>query len=352
MAEEGKAEQPIIIKKIVKGGGHHGGAWKVAYADFVTAMMAFFLLLWLLNVVTDEKKEALSNYFDPSSTKVSENTSGAGGVMGGLTMSPQGAMVSTVQPISAPARTGTAVNNNSARKSPDGVNKSSKKELKKEAVKEALRKAEQEKFEDAKARIEDAIAKDPDLKDLLKNLIIDMTPEGLRIQIVDEKGRPMFASGSARMLDITKQLVDKVGNVIQELPNEISIKGHTDSSPYGAGATYTNWELSADRANAARRQLSASGINPEKINNIAGKADTELLLPEDPNNARNRRISITLLKEELTNPEGFDKKAEELAAELPDTSDDPDGEYDGETTPPIQVPIGTFRRTPGAVEFP
>lgn len=350
MADEKKNQQPIIIKKIVKGGGHHGGAWKVAYADFVTAMMAFFLLLWLLNVTTDEQKNAISNYFDPTSPKVSQSESGAGGILGGLSMTPQGSMATNVQNISSSQNMASAVNNRSAQKTPDGQQQQSQSaQSTTEKAKEIMRKREQEKFDEAKKLIEDAIKSDPALKELEKNLIVDMTPEGLRIQMVDDQGRPMFASGRADMLPIAQQLISKVATIIKQLPNELSIRGHTDSTPYGSGATYTNWELSGDRANAARRELLANNFPSTRVNNVAGKADTEHLLPEDPTNARNRRISIILLKEELTNPEGFESKAEILAEEEPDLVNE-QGADNNAATP--QVPIGTFRRTPGTVEFP
>lgn len=343
MADEEEELQPIIIKKINKGHGHHGGAWKVAYADFVTAMMAFFLLMWLLNVSTDEQKNAISDYFDPASTKVSESNSGAGGVLGGLTMSPQGAQASNVQPVQATRPQGATSNNSSAQKTPDGQQQKSNKQVTLDKAKEIIRAAEKKKFENAKKLIEKSISDDPNLKDLAKNLIIDITPEGLRIQIIDEKGRPMFAAGSANMLPIAKQLLGKVTGIIKQLPNELSIKGHTDSVPYGAGASYTNWELSTDRANSARRQLLSEGFAPDRVNNVAGKAATEPLLKDDTTNPRNRRISITLLREELTNPEAFAAKAETLADEIPE---------ENANQAPRQVPIGTFRRTPGAVEFP
>ncbi|HOO81357.1 MAG TPA: flagellar motor protein MotB [Alphaproteobacteria bacterium] len=344
VAEEDKVEQPIIIKKIKKGGGHHGGAWKVAYADFVTAMMAFFLLLWLLNVTTEDEKNAISNYFDPTHPKVSSDTSGAGGVLGGLSVAPKGAMVSNVQPITASTPSGSAVNNRSARK--DNL----------EQAKEKLRKQEEERMQSAKAEIEKAIESDPELKELKDQLLIDMTPEGLRIQVIDKEGKPMFASGSARMFEKTRKLLEKVTEVIKKQPNELSVRGHTDSVGYGPEATYTNWELSADRANSSRRVMLESGFPPERINNVVGKADTEHLIKDDPKNASNRRISIILLKEELTNPD-FEKKA---AAALPDirkkTEEEREEEKAGDAY--IEQPtgvfpkMGTFKKTPGAIEFP
>jgi chemotaxis protein MotB len=340
MAKGDESTQPIIIKRIKKGGGHHGGAWKVAYADFVTAMMAFFLLLWLLNVTTDEQKNAISNYFDPTHPKISESESGAGGVLGGLTMAPKGSMASMQQPITPPQ---------TSRVKPAGSqlapseSKNSKKNEAKEKAKEAKRQEEQKKFDEAAQKIKQAIQQTPELAQLAKNLIIDMTPEGLRIQIVDQDGEPMFPSGSAQMFDKTKKLMEKITEIIKPMPNEISVRGHTDSTPYGPDATYTNWELSADRANASRRVILGAGLPADRLNNVVGKADTEPLFAQTPNDPRNRRISIILLKEELTNPEAYESL---------------DGEgFDGESVDDIPEapdgpPVGTFRRTPGKVEFP
>ena len=333
-AEKPGEEPPIIIKKIVKGHGHHGGAWKVAYADFVTAMMAFFLLLWLLNVSTDEQKNAISNYFDPTHPKISEAQSGAGGVLGGLSQNVDGAMAQNAQVLSSPQPSGQAGNSTERNPPQDSAV---------EKAKEEMRKQEEEKFKDAEEKLREAIEADPDLSALAENLIIDMTPEGLRIQIVDKDGNPMFASGSARMFDKTKKLIGKVAEVIQDMPNELSIRGHTDSIPYGPGADYTNWELSSDRANATRRVMKESGIEEGRLNNVMGKADTEHLFPENPTDPRNRRISIILLKEELTNPD-YDKKAEKVAEER--------GFVDSAPKKAPKIPIGTFRRTPGEVEFP
>ncbi|MCB1592343.1 MAG: flagellar motor protein MotB [Alphaproteobacteria bacterium] len=362
MAEAAKKEneQPIIVKKIVQGGGHHGGAWKVAYADFVTAMMAFFLLLWLLNVATDEQKNAISNYFDPTHPKVSQDTSGAGGVMGGLTMSPQGAMASTQNPL-----TPMQVNKERLR----GTDSQSKVNLKKSAKEIAREKEEKKRFKEAEQKLKQAIQKNPELAKLAKNLIIDMTPEGLRIQIVDQEGEPMFPSGSAKMFPKTEALLKQITEVILGMPNELSVRGHTDSVKFGAGASYTNWELSADRANASRRVILDTGMPADRLNNVMGKADTEPLIAEDPSDARNRRITIILLKEELTNP---------LPPEEDEGEDGAEGTVDGEggagaedenpfgegfnedgtedtgepgERPPMR-PIGTFRKTPGAVDFP
>lgn len=290
MSEENNSgEQPIIIKKIVKGGGgHHGGAWKVAYADFVTAMMAFFLLLWLLNVTTDEQKNAISNFFDPSQPKIASNVSGAGGILGGTSVSREGAMTQNTQPIQ---------NKRVERTHVEGTDKKSG--ISDEELKEEIRRREEEDFKQAEAELKQAIQDSPDLKELQKHLQIDQTPEGLRIQIIDREGEPMFPIGSARMYDKTKRLLGLVSKVIQKLPNRISVKGHTDSIPYRGDGSYTNWELSADRANASRKALIDSAVEENRLFTVAGKADTEHFIPEAPNDPRNRRVSIILLRDSI-----------------------------------------------------
>lgn len=329
MADEKAAVQPIIVKKIIKkGGGHHGGAWKVAYADFVTAMMAFFLLLWLLNVATKEQLNAISDYFDPSHPQISESVSGAGGVLGGLTVSPDGAMSSNTQsvsPTTAPPRQAGDAEGDTETDDPSEA-----------AIEEAQRKQEEQRFEEARQQLEQEIEKSPELADLKKNLLVDMTPEGLRIQIVDQEGNSMFPSGSAKMFDKTKKLLEMVGKVVEKLPNQLSVRGHTDSSPYGSGADYTNWELSADRANASRRVLTETGLPEKRIHNVVGKSDTEPLVAGNPADPRNRRISIILLRDELVNPpkpKGSGKAGS--------------GKTIKAAPPPAQ-----YQKTPGAIYFP
>lgn len=290
MSDDKKAPV-IVIKKITKGGGgHHGGAWKVAYADFVTAMMAFFLLMWLLNATTEEQRQGISEYFDPTPMEVSSNTSGAGGVMGGLTVSNQGARVNDVQPI--------VHNDVQPTQKQQQINPE---QLAKEQLQAELEKRENSEFERVKEEIQKAV-ENSDLKELAKNLMVDMTPEGLRIQIVDQDGSSMFPSGSSKPYEKTIKLLDMVAGIIKTMPNQISVRGHTDSVPYSKGADYTNWELSADRANASRRVLLDSGIETKKLSNVVGKADTEPLKPDKPDEAQNRRISIILLRESLTRP--------------------------------------------------
>lgn len=300
MAEKKPDEKApvIVIKKIIKGGGgHHGGAWKVAYADFVTAMMAFFLLMWLLNATTEEQRKGISEYFDPTPMEVSNVTSGAGGVMGGLTVSTEGARVNDVQPIV----------HNDQTPSPDVKAQIDPEQLSKEQLQAELQKREDSEFEQIKEQIQEAV-QNSDLNGLTKNLIVDMTPEGLRIQIVDRDGESMFPTGSAVPYEKTVKLLAVVSDIIKKMPNQISVRGHTDSAPYSNGANYTNWELSADRANASRRSLLDNGIAAKKLSNVVGKADTEHLKPNAPLDPQNRRISIILLRDSLTKPVDGKKK--------------------------------------------
>ncbi len=327
--------QPIIIKKIKKGGGgHHGGAWKVAYADFVTAMMAFFLLLWLLNVTTEEAKDIISNYFDPTQPKVSQSTSGAGGVMGGLSMTKEGAMAEDAQAMTQSQETGKP----SSGEAGQTVTESSSESDQQEQMEAELRSREDAKFEETRQDIEKAIQSSPELKELASHLMIDITPEGLRIQIIDQDGDPMFPSGSAAMYEKTQKLMGKVAELIAKLPNAISVRGHTDASKYASAEGYTNWELSADRANASRRLLSAHGIPEKRLANVMGKADTDPFIQKDPLDARNRRISILLLRETL----------EEALKR---------GEFGSIKTPVIikKAPapiIKPFQKTQGNIQFP
>lgn len=344
MAKGGKQDEMqvvIINKKVVKkGGGHHGGAWKVAYADFVTAMMAFFLLLWLLNVSTDEALEVISSYFDPAHPKIADTRSGAGGVLGGLTMSTEGSMAQTMQKPVPPETSGYKTGDQQrAEQTPQ--------EAMLKQLEQELRKKETQRFEEAKKAIEEAMQKTEGLKELAKHLRIDVTPEGLRIQIIDQEGKPMFAIGSAEMLPAMRSLMDTVANVVQTMPNDVSIRGHTDSHKYAPGATYTNWELSADRANSARRVLLDKGINEGRLNDVMGKADREHLIAENPLDARNRRISIIMLRE--TVEQAYQR------GEFGDVSEEFDFEsYESDTDLPLidDQPVGTFQKSPGSVYFP
>lgn len=323
-------ERPIIIKKKKGGHGHahHGGAWKVAYADFVTAMMAFFLLLWLLSVATDEQRGAVADYFSPAS--LSRETSGAGGVLGGLTVAAPGAMSSPSSPFSLesslPGRPEAAPD--SVRIEPGdlettiedaietwagfedleafrrGTREMSAEEfldiaseLSDAQFEQAMAEWEQRQFEQAAEQLRQAIQAVPDLERLRDNIVVDQTPDGLRIQLVDQHQQSMFPLGAAQMNDAARELHRLIVEAVRELPQRILIAGHTDATPFARDTSYGNWELSTDRANASRRALIEAGLPAERIATVVGRADTDPLFPEDPRDPRNRRISITLLRD-------------------------------------------------------
>jgi len=307
--EEKNAAPIIIIKRVKKGGhdAHHGGAWKVAYADFVTAMMAFFLLLWLLQATTDEQKLGIADYFAPAS--VSRSTSGSGGIMGGRTFSKDGAKPNDQTPVGVaieiPAtppdwdNTGDPEETTTEDETgPGGIAEGSPESEEDSALEAFLTQREEEQFAAAEQALRQAIDNIPELRNMVNNLIIDETEEGLRIQLVDEAGESMFSSGSANMFDHTKKLLALVVDVVKQMPQRVSIKGHTDSVPFQNSDGYSNWELSTDRANSARRGLIEAGLPPDRIAAVAGRADQEHLDEDNPESPRNRRISFILLRHE------------------------------------------------------
>lgn len=292
-------ERPIIIKRIKKsGGGHHGGAWKVAYADFVTAMMAFFLLLWLLGNTTDEQKKAIGNYFNP--TIAVADSSSTVSVMDGQpqvmeTMSGAASAEADIEEEGTGA-TGDGTGANTDAEQPDAVDQGQKPIDAKEAE-QALKAEEEKKFEEVKKQIQQVIDETPDLSGIKDNLQIDQTPEGLRIQLLDKEKESMFASGSSNMDEKSRKLLSLVAQAVKGMPNKLAIAGHTDSTPYVGADGRTNWELSSDRANAARRVLVENGVDPTHVRNVVGRADTDPFIKENPQDPQNRRISITLLSE-------------------------------------------------------
>ncbi len=291
--------QPIVIKKVkkVSGGGHHGGAWKVAYADFVTAMMAFFLLMWLINTTSPEQKRGIADYFAPAA--VSSSRSGSGGVLGGTAISTEGARSqgskSIIEQLSPDSP-------RTISKRPQEITDTSQpiKRIDLKVTEDALNKAkairERAQFERAEQSLRQAIENLPELAELSKHLIIDQTDEGMRIQLVDQEGRSMFDPGAKVPNERAVRLMEAVAKIVQRLPNRISISGHTDTTP-SASEDYSNWELSSDRANAARRILTENGVMPGRIARVSGKAGSEPLYPDDPDLPGNRRISIVLLRE-------------------------------------------------------
>jgi chemotaxis protein MotB len=294
-------EQPIIIKKVKKvvGGGHHGGAWKVAYADFVTAMMAFFLLMWLLNTTSPEQKEGIADYFAPAS--ISSSTSGSGGILGGTSLGDDGAKadgkMSVIQQMAPEAPTETNKDGQStASASLDSASE--------QALRDALAKKEQDSFASAAQSLRQSLQDMPELAELSKQIMIDQTPEGLRIQLIDQDGRSMFKENSREPNDRARILLRAVAKVINQLPNRLTISGHTSASSAGKRAD-SDWALSAERADASRQVLRGAGVDEDRIYQVSGKANSEPLYADDPTLAGNRRISIVLLREKPVLPDGL-----------------------------------------------
>jgi len=261
-------EQPIIIKrKKVVAGGHHGGSWKVAFADFATAMMAFFLVLWLTATASPEQKRAVEGYFkDP-----------VGFTEGG-----------SPNPVDLE---GSASVVNEA--SPDI--ESSQIQIEDEVVDELSETLEQRRMQELFQELKDRIEQNQTLQEFKDQLLIDITDEGLRIQIVDRSGRPMFDSGRAELKYYSQDILFELAKTLGSVNNKLSITGHTDSTPFSGRPGYTNWELSADRANTARRALVAGGVRQQQIARVVGLSDSVLFDKEDPNAPVNRRISIIVL---------------------------------------------------------
>ncbi len=318
----------IIIKKVEDDGhgGHHGGGWKVAYADFMTAMMAFFLLLWILAASDENAKRGLADYFTPSLSQaggrgqglLDGTVLGEDGVLGGSSGSENvgqlpnfgqenplvvfdsrlrnetPTVVIEYEVVPSPEMTEVGKlpeeQNNAVEAIPDTeVLEATNKELEqKQAERDAL-------LDAAREQIEDAVKANPKISDLSENLIFKIVPEGLLVQLVDHKGQAMFHTGSAQVQADTREVIQAISRAIFELPYPIEVSGHTDATPYARQTGYDNWELSTDRANATRRIMVASGINPTKISRVSGFADQRLLNSENPKAPENRRIGILLM---------------------------------------------------------
>ncbi|WP_307346768.1 flagellar motor protein MotB [Caulobacter ginsengisoli] len=297
------SDSPIMIKRIKKvaGHGHHGGAWKVAYADFVTAMMAFFLLMWLINTTSPEQKRGIADYFAPAS--VSQTTSGAGDILSGTALGDDGAkgsgsadVVQALAPQAPPD-----VNNSGQSDTKPGATDLDSAET--QALRKQLQARDDAAFASAAQSLRQALQDMPELAELSKQLIIDQTPEGLRIQLVDQDGRSMFKEGSAAPNDRARILLRAVARVINILPNRISISGHTSATAVGQKSD-GDWKLSAERADLARMILQAAGVDADRVYQVSGKANSDPLYPDDPTLAGNRRIAIVLLREAPVLPPG------------------------------------------------
>jgi chemotaxis protein MotB len=289
------SDRPVMIKKVKKviGGGHHGGAWKVAYADFVTAMMAFFLLMWLINTTSPQQKRGIADYFAPAS--VSQSTSGSGGILAGTALGDDGVKsngsMSAVEQLAPEAPPTTKDTGQSSNKSGSNLDNASE-----DALRAALEKREEAAFQSAAESLRQAMQDMPELAELSKQVLIDQTPEGLRIQLVDQEGRSMFDPGSAKPNDRAKILLRAVAKIAQRLPNRITIAGHTSANSDGTKSA-GDWGLSAARADGARQIMQAAGIDPDRIYQVSGKAASDPLFPDDPTLPGNRRIAIVLLRE-------------------------------------------------------
>ena len=301
---------PLVIKRIKRSAeAHHGGAWKVAYADFVTAMMAFFLLMWLINTTTPEQKRGIADYF--AAQNISRSQSGAGGVLGGLVFGADGARaggtVSVVTRVAQPTspdearkRAGQAAG---AMSSSDGSTAESS-EAGADQMQRQMPSTEDRSFEHAEISLRQAMQQMPEIAELSRHVIMEQTPEGLNIQLTDQDGVSMFQAGTATLVPRARLLLEQVAKIVDRLPNRVAITGHTDASPFQNPNGTTNWELSASRANAARSVLALQGVSSDRIYTVAGKAGGEPLYPDDPFASPNRRISILLMREAPVVPPG------------------------------------------------
>jgi chemotaxis protein MotB len=272
------SQRPIVVKRVKKhAAGNHGGAWKIAYADFVTAMMAFFLLMWLLGTASAGDLKGISEYFQ-TPLKVA--------LMGGSSSGDRSSL------IKGGGRDLTRTEGQVA----TGEIRQDKKVVDLKAAEAELAHKEKLKLRDLQDRIERAIESNPALKPFRKQMLLDLTTEGLRIQIVDEYNRPMFASGSAQLQPYTRDILREIGKGLNDVPNRISISGHTDALAYSGGDKgYSNWELSADRANAARRELISGGLQENRVLRVEGLSSAVLFDADNPLNPINRRISIIVM---------------------------------------------------------
>ena len=310
MAGDSKKLQPIIVKKIKKGGhGHHGGAWKIAYADFVTAMMAFFLLMWLLGSTTEGDKKGISDYFNaPLRVALMAGGSGSG---------------DSSHVIKGGGQDLTRTSGQVKRGDVD----STRTTVNVQALKEEQARAEKARLEALKQKIESKIAANAKLAALSGQLRLEMTRDGLRIQIVDEQSRPMFDSGSAVVKPYMRELLQEIGAVLTEVPNRLTLEGHTDAQPFSGGDRgYGNWELSSDRANASRRELVQGGLTDDRVLRVQGLASSNLFDRSDPLNPQNRRISIIVM-----NREAEDRMFQGESAAAPDT----EGAQEAQLPPPL-----------------
>ena len=275
-------QRPIIVRRVKKSdhGGHHGGAWKIAYADFVTAMMAFFLLMWLLGSTSKGELEGIAEYFK---NPMRVSMSGGSGSGDSSSLIKGGGQDLT-------RKTGQVKR---------GDVEDPKKTVNLKAAQADLDRLELGRLKALKSKLEGKVESSQSLRQFRSQILLDITKEGLRIQIVDQKNRPMFAIGSSALQPYTREILKEIALLINDVPNKIALSGHTDATPYQGGERgYSNWELSADRANASRRELIAGGLADGKIVRVVGLSSAVLFDHDDPLNPINRRISIVVLNKQ------------------------------------------------------
>ena len=286
-------ERPIYIKKVPPPPPPaHGGAWKVAYADFVTAMMAFFLLLWLLNATTMEQKLGVSNYFEP--TGAITGSSGSGSVFGGVSMTEDG-----VEKIPGETQEMTVGSDSQVENELEKQTRQIETHDLAKSATPAEVKREEKEFKRVERAIKQALFDLPQLSALKDSVHVELTDEGLQIQLLDQSGTSLFPPGSARLTRHAELLLLLVAKMIRRMPNEITISGHTDAASFSDSRSRTNWELSLERANAARRELLKHEVTGKRIDSVVGFADKMPLLVDNPTSPQNRRISIVLLRDKI-----------------------------------------------------
>ena len=348
-----------IIRKIevVEGHGHHGGAWKVAYADFMTAMMAFFLLMWILSSSDEQKLRGIAEYFTNATLP------GGSGVLDGATLGPPGtlnasngavvARGSDLGKVDDPSPAQWEVRDMTPTSDPEekviGTNKgiheypaggatastydpeiTAEEDTEQAAAasgaqaedgEDAQKSLDSSRFENLQIEIMQAMQDNPDLRPLKQNVVFEKTPEGLRIQIIDQEGKPMFSSGQSTMTGATELLLNELGTSLAKLPNPMVITGHTDSVPFSSRKSYDNWDLSSDRANTTRRFLVDAGVDGGRLVRVSGMADTDPYVKDDPKDPSNRRISIMLqFQTQIAATQPKAKPSELSHAEKPNTA--------------------------------
>ncbi len=289
----------VIVKRYKRGAeGHHGGAWKVAYADFVTAMMAFFLVMWLVTAVSRDQRAAIFDYFKNPSMEPGKSARPAPGMSG-----PGGASTSPINMhggLDAPRVLQSLAPGIGAPVAPPLPNATQPQSQPKEedplaGARKAVQAAERRQLESLMDELKKAIDESQALEPFKDQLLLDITPEGLRIQIVDKQNRPMFDIGSTRLKPYTAAILTELARYLNRVPNRLSLTGHTDATPYADGSGRTNWDLSADRANAARRALEAAGLASDKTARVVGLSSAVLFDKDNPRDPVNRRISIIVM---------------------------------------------------------